>query len=149
MSEMFDLFLEKFPDMSVGHLMTVYLACFSMARDDPEQWRRYGENGHGVCLGIRVLDEPGPVSPEFGSTLVKVEYSASSLRESVKRSFHQLLSLVARAELTRQNVELGLNALNRVAAFTSIAAKQPQWAVEQEFRHVTVLHKNSTITPSI
>ena len=47
-----------------------------------------------------------------------------------------------------KNLKLGVAALNRVAAFASIGAKRPQWQVEQEFRHATVLHPDSRIKPS-
>lgn len=144
-----DLFLESYSHLQLGGIMKVYLVCFSAARDDPQQWRRYGDSGRGVCLGIRVLDEPGPRNRESGSALVRVDYSEASWHDSVKSGFTQVLSLLGRAESTRANFELALNALLRIAAFASIAAKQPQWAPEQEFRYVTILHKDSTIAPKI
>src|SRR5262245_5237555 len=44
------LFLQGYPKLQVTQLKTLYLACFSIAQDDKEQWQKYGDNGGGVCL---------------------------------------------------------------------------------------------------
>jgi len=141
------LFIDGYSAMRVGRLMTVYLACFSAARDDPDQWRKYGDGGRGLCLGVRILDEPGPKSPDLGSGLLKVDYSETSWRQKLKVNFRQILSFLEKVTPARRNIELGLNALYRIAAFAAIAAKREQWAVEQEYRHVTLLHKDARAEP--
>lgn len=35
-----------------SHPLEVYVACFSAVDDDLSQWRGYGDNGSGVCLGF-------------------------------------------------------------------------------------------------
>src|SRR5712691_10762798 len=46
-----DLLLDGYKRLQVTELRTVYLSCFSVARDDSEQWRKYADSGRGVCLG--------------------------------------------------------------------------------------------------
>jgi hypothetical protein len=103
----------------------------------------YGDNGRGVCLGIRVLNEPGP--KDLPWVLVKVDYSETSWRSDLTKNFSAVCSLLARAKASRGNYELGLSALHRIAAFASIGAKRAVWAVEREFRWVTLVRQNSEI----
>ncbi len=119
------------------------MACFSTARDDLEQWCSYGENGRGLCLGIRLLKEPGP--PGQPSALAKVDYLESSWRASVKESFRLLCSKLGEFKFSPSSCELGVSALNRVAAFVSIQAKQERWASEKEIRHVTLVPHDSGV----
>jgi hypothetical protein len=121
--------------------MTVCLACFSTARDDKDQWRKYGDDGRGICLGLRVLDEPGPENPP--SALLKVDYSESSWRDTVRTEFEKICSFLSAVESLPKNVGLGVSALNRLAAFQSMSAKRREWAAEQEFRHVTIVPHNA------
>lgn len=46
-------FVEGYAALQVTRMITVCLACFSVARDDEQQWRPYGDDGRGVCLGSR------------------------------------------------------------------------------------------------
>src|SRR5205807_3935970 len=62
-----DLFINSYPRLQVNKLKTIYLACFTLARDDQEQWRRYADNGRGLCLGLRILNEPVPTPKNTGS----------------------------------------------------------------------------------
>lgn len=93
----------------------------------------------GICLGLRILDEPGPKSPDRGSALVKVDYSEDGWRSSMTEHFRQVCALLQNAQSTRHNLELGLSALYPIAAFGSIGAKQEKWSVEQEYRNVTLV----------
>ena len=136
-AEALSWFLDGYPDLQVGKLLTVCLACFSIARDDAEQWKRYGDNGRGICLGLRVLNEPPPTANK--SAIVRVDYTESSWRDTVTKSFQEICWLLSRAEVSTHNINLGLNALYRIAAIASISAKRPEWAVEQEFRHATLV----------
>jgi hypothetical protein len=52
-----------------------------------------------------------------------------------------------RARATSRNIELGLSALYRIAAFASIQAKQAKWDVEQEYRHATITFHESHVQP--
>ena len=142
-AKVLDLFLNGYPSLQVTRLITVCLACFSVARDDKEQWERYGDDGRGICLGISLLDEPSPKNPP--AALIKVDYSESSWRDTLRKGFGKLCSIFSRAEDSPQNCELGLSAIYRIAVFASITAKRAEWAAEQEFRHVTLVRENAGI----
>jgi hypothetical protein len=142
-AEVLRLFVEGYAALQVTRVITVCLTCFSAARDDQQQWRKYGDNGRGFCLGIRVLDEPGP--EDFSSALIKVDYSEPSWRASLTQNFGAVCSLLNSYGASRRNLELGLAALHRIAAFASIGAKRVEWEVEQEFRQVTLVRQNSNI----
>jgi hypothetical protein len=142
-AKVLDSFLDEYPKRQITKLMRVCLACFSLARDDESQWRRYGDDGRGVCMGIRVLNEPPPKNPP--AALVIVDYSESSWRDTVRGKFEEICSVLSRAEGSLLNCRLGVSALNRIAAFASMTAKRSKWAGEQEVRHVTLVPHNSDI----
>lgn len=144
-----DLFLEGYPSVGTNELKTVYLTSFSAARDDKEQWRKYADNGQGLCLGVRILAEPPPVPTDRRTATLEVVYSESSWRANVLASFRQICSVMERAAFTRRNGELGLSALYRIAAFAAIGAKQQKWAGEQEFRNVTMVYPEAGVQPRV
>jgi hypothetical protein len=74
-----------------------------------------------------------------------VDYSEVSWRSGLTHNFGAVCSLLSRAVPSRSNFELGLSALHRIAAFASIGAKRAEWAVEQEFREVTLVRQSSNI----
>jgi hypothetical protein len=49
----------------------------------------------------------------------------------------------------RKNFELALNALYRSAAFAAIMAKHEKWKVEQEYRRVTIVHREADVQPDV
>jgi Protein of unknown function (DUF2971) len=142
-TKVLDLFVAEYPEKQIARMITVCLACFSVARDDKAQWMRYGDNGNGVCLGVRVIDE----APPEGSNgrLVIVDYSEASWRKTLREELSKICSVFSRPDFltTPMNCKLGVSALNRVAAFASISAKQAQWASEQEVRHATLVPHGS------
>jgi hypothetical protein len=146
-AEVLDSFLRDYTKEQVTRVMPIYLACFSILRDDSEQWRRYGDNGRGVCLGLRVLNEPKSQGPDLGDALIKVDYSEASWRENVRAHMGQVCSFLSYRNASPAGKKLALLALYRIAAFTSIMAKQPAWEVEQEFRLVTSVHPDSGVQP--
>ncbi len=119
-----DLFLERYTSLQITKLTTIYLSCFSVTRDDKEQCRKYANDGRGVCIGIRVVEEPGPKHTDRGTAIVKVDYSESSWHATLSENFKKICSVMEKAAVTRKNIELGLFALHRIAAFASIGAKQ-------------------------
>lgn len=143
----FDLFRERYSKLHVTNVVTTYLTCFSAARDDPHQWCNYASYGRGVCLGIRVLDEPLTSGPHVGTSLVHVDYSEENLRETVATAFKRVRDLMTRTKGSEKNIAQVVGALYRIAASSAIAAKQAQWAPEQEYRNVTIVHADAAITP--
>lgn len=142
-----DLFLRSYLRLQVNKLKTIYLACFSLARDDREQWRKYADNGRGLCLGVRVLNELIPTPKDTGSALIQVDYSEESWRNQLMSDFKQICTALSRARYSKHNIGLGSSALYRIAAFASIRAKQPKWAVEQEIRHATLIRDGANLRP--
>jgi hypothetical protein len=141
-AKVLDSFNDKYSSRRVTESIAVCLTCFTVARDDKEQWRKYGADGGGICLGLRMLAEPAPESPS--AALVKVQYSESKWRDYIKSVFENTCSLLSRHESRPEVIELGLSALNRFAEFQSITAKRPEWAAEQEYRHVTLVPRNAS-----
>jgi len=144
-AKVLDLFVSEYSKKQITKMVTVCLACFSVAKDDKDQWTKYGDNGNGICLGVRVIDEPPP--QESHSRLVIVDYSEASWRKTLREEFAKVCSVLSRPGVLPSplNFRLGVSALNRMAAFASISAKRPQWACEQEVRHVTLVPHGSHI----
>jgi Protein of unknown function (DUF2971) len=141
-----DLFASTYSRSHIAKSTTACLVCFSLSRDDEEQWRKYGDNGRGICLGVPVLDEPGP--QDQPSALLKVDYSEESCRQTVRAEFAKICDSLSYVENLPKNVQSGfvqwgLSALNRQAAFVSMSAKHVGWAVEQEYRLVTLVSRNA------
>ena len=142
-----DLLLDGYQRLQVTELRTVYLSCFSVARDDSEQWRKYADSGRCGCLGVRILNEPGPKEEDRASAIVKVDYSEASWRANLAKNFSSICAAMQRAADTNKNLELGLSAFYRIAAFASIQAKQEKWEVEQEYRHTTITFQKANVQP--
>jgi hypothetical protein len=111
-----DKLLEGYPTLQISKLRTVYMTCFSVARDDKEQWRKYADDGRGVCLGVRVLNEQPMEETDRATKIARVDYSEASWRDTLTAEFMKILPVMEIAEITRRNIELGLLALHRIAA---------------------------------
>lgn len=142
-AETLRMFLASYQQLHVTRVISIFLACFSDSIDDPSQWRNYGDAGRGLCLGIKVVNEPPPT--DSPSALIKVNYSESSWRDELRKSFGDVCTLLSRAPVTLKNCNLGLSALLRTAAFMSISAKRADWAHEREYRRVTLVTRESKI----
>jgi hypothetical protein len=140
-------FLHKYQQLRISRMKTVYMTCFSQARDDAGQWNDYGDSGRGLCLGLRVLNEPAPTPDDTGSALVKVDYSEESWRNTITGCFEDICKELSRVPMTSSNIELGVSALYRIAAFCAMTAKQPKWAHEREFRHITIFRDGVQANP--
>jgi hypothetical protein len=104
-------------------------------------------NGRGFCLGLRILNEPVPTPRNTGSALIEVDYSEESWRCHLMANFEKVCSLLSRAVKSKRSLELGSSALYRIAAFASIMAKQAKWAIEREFRHITLIRDGADMQP--
>jgi hypothetical protein len=143
-AEVLKSFIGSYSELHVTRVISICLACFSESRDDASQWKNYGDGGHGLCLGIKVVNELPPRDPP--SALIRVDYSEESWRAELKQSFGDMCTVLSRAQPNQRNLELGLNAFLRKAAFMSISAKQAQWAAEREVRRVTIVTRRSGIS---
>jgi hypothetical protein len=142
-AKVLDIFLANYPDSMIRQMRTVYLSCFSLARDDENQWRSYGDNGKGICLGIRVLEEEAPKSAHTVSATLDEDYSETSLRYWLAEALGNICSALTRVQPSHHNCEEGLSALYRIAAFASIRAKREKWKDEREVRHVTFVRSET------
>lgn len=146
-AKVLDLFLENYPDSMFANLRVVYLSCFSVARDDESQWKNYGDDGFGICLGIRVLDEKPVKSAAVVSSQFRVEYSESTLRRWIDDWLKEMCAALDGYPPLYSNLEQGLSAIYRIAAFASITKKAERWQSEQEVRYVTFSRHKNSVTP--
>lgn len=144
-----DLFLHEYNAESIAKVRTAYLSCFSIARNDANQWQRYGGSGKGICLGVRVINEREPESRELFSRLLKVIYSDESLREWFSDTLGKICSALTRYLPSDQNAKVALAMLRGIAAFASITCKTSEWSSEQEVRHVTMDRLEPGVKPDV
>jgi hypothetical protein len=144
-----DCFLRDYDLEAIAKIRTAYLACFSIARDDENQWRRYGGNGKGICLGVRVINEPGPESAQVFSRLFEVLYSERTMQTWFSDALGRTCLALAKYPSTTHNIRCTLASINGLAAFASITTKTPEWRSEQEVRHVTMDRFEAGISPNV
>jgi hypothetical protein len=142
-----DFFIDTYPQLQLDKMKTVYLSCFSLARDDEKQWKNYADDSRGLCLAVKVLKEPSPTPADRASALIQVDYSEDSWRKHLMTNFAKVCDLLSRVANTKRTLELASSALYRIAAIASIRAKQPQWSAEKEVRHVTFLQDDAKAKP--
>jgi hypothetical protein len=143
------LFLQNYEKEMIARIRTAYLCCFSIPRDDPSQWQRYGGDGKGVCLGLRIINEPGPESDQTFSRLFEVTYSEEALRQWFSGTLEKTCSALSRYPITPQNLRAALASVSGIAAFASITTKTPEWSSEQEVRHVTMDKSERGVMPPV
>jgi len=132
--------------------LEVYVACFSAVDDDLSQWRGYGDNGAGVCLGFDLgeLDQnldgagfwviygkPGDddVQRTTAEALVKYLHGAITSAVSVAKA-----ESGAYREIREQ--------LTEIWPTMCLGFKHSDFAAEQEFRIVYSKAVGRTIHPS-
>jgi hypothetical protein len=143
--EVLDHFLSVFSGRSLSEIATVYIASHSTVRDNRHAWERYGRDGGGVCLGIRVLPEHFEEDPKvvIGRGLHKVHYDLAIWRARVEEVFSKVLDLAfderrRGGEPSRVTQDAGL-ALLMIAARAAMAVKTPDWAEEAEWRQTALV----------
>jgi hypothetical protein len=144
-----DEFLRDFGRESLAKIRTAYLSCFSIPRDDPSQWLRYGDGGKGISLGIKVINEREPLSRELFSRLFQVVYTEDALRKWFSEAFGKTCSALSKYPPSDKNLALTLASLRGLAAFASLTTKTPEWSSEQEVRHVTMDRLEPGVKPSV
>lgn len=144
-----DVFLREYDREAIARIRTAYLCCFSTVRDDESQWRRYGDDGKGVCLGFRIINEPGPENPQTFSRMFEVVYSEDSLRKSLFETFGRTCAALAKYPITAQNIRFALATIRGFAAFAAITTRTPDWSSEHEVRHVTMDRFEPGVTANV
>jgi hypothetical protein len=145
-------FLTDFDQKKLSTMRASYLTCFSLARDDPEQWKTYGAGGAGVCIGVRTLPEESLDDATFARSLVKVKYDAAEQERALADSYRRVLRLYATFVARHPPLEedarrWGWNALFRLAGHAAMSTKTAAWSREQEWRQVAFVQPGATVTP--
>src|SRR5262249_8501944 len=147
--EILKYFLHRYQDRRASSVFATFLACFSESLDDETQWTRYGREGAGACLQVEVIkDESFPKESEdppiMARTTIRVRYKQELLRDSIRRSFRQILDGYdafpnEMPETILHDVRTWAGAgLDRVAAYANTAAKRPFFRSEREWRLVAI-----------
>jgi Protein of unknown function (DUF2971) len=149
LARVLDVFLREYESEAIAKVRTAYLICFSIARDDENQWARYGEDGRGICLAIKVINEPAPEDGIVFSRLLQVIYSEDSLREWFSDTLDKFCMALSRYPASDQNVRFAIATLRGLAAFASMTTKTSDWSAEKEIRYVTMDHFDPGVEPHI
>jgi hypothetical protein len=136
----FDCFLNNYDKLQIGQKRIVYLCCFSTARDDKEQWIRYGDMGRGICLIVDPREESDDQDVAILATISQVDYSIDSVRARLDKAFHAIFLGPRAVESSddEEVIEEGLQALYRIAAIISMTTKHPDFVPEKEVRHISL-----------
>jgi hypothetical protein len=138
-SEAIKRFITDYQDERLSRQGTIYMACFSAARDRGSQWKSFADEGRGVCLGLRVLyDEVGIKGPPEVVT-VSVYYHVEEWRTSLLHGFREAITRYgqfARKDAARYRRAFGwaVAALFRLAGTAALRAKLPKFETEAEWR---------------
>lgn len=137
--------VNEYDATKVSQIAPTYIASFTEGRDNPHQWKRYGRNGTGVCIGIRTLNEQldNEFEHKIGLALSKVTYSQDDLRRDLQTGFRQVLEaygqfVLQQPDTVRRANQITWNALSRLAARAGIVAKTKDWEPEQEWRQTAL-----------
>lgn len=109
----------------------------------------YGANGKGVCIGVRVINEPGPENERVFSRLLEVVYSADAMRAWFSDALGKTCLAVAKYPCTGHNIRCVVASLNGLAAFASLTTKNSEWSSEREVRHVTMDRFETGVSPEV
>lgn len=142
------LFGKTYERTRIGAAKRVYLVCFSQECDDLNQWRDYGANGAGVCLGIRLFHIPVPAIPDLTTGIMPIQYGDQPLRAKVEAWQTQLVEALKPAQDVEHNWRLTLDALNVTATAWALATKDPRWKDEHEVRMVFFVRQGRRVTPA-
>jgi hypothetical protein len=136
------LFRNTYSVTRIGDSHRTYLVCFSMHRDDPNQWKEYGQGGAGVCFGLRLFSIPEPLVPNVATGLLPVSYGDVELRQQLDEWLDRFARIIERSdppdcEETWRNA---LDTLKTTAAAWALSTKAPQWKDEHEVRTIFLVN---------
>jgi len=142
--------LLDWPNRRIAKIARIYLACFSIARDKPSQWRSYAAKGTGVCLGFRALRGEKPPNAQIAAMPVTYD-DDETWRARIRDRFGQVVTCHSRfGRHYRKGFLIGQaaawSAFMRTAAIASIRAKKAAFASEEEWR-VFLLDAEKLLTP--
>ena len=149
-------FARSFGPTRISEKTTLYLACFSVARDKAKQWHDYADGGRGVCLGISVLKEEirDERWPNLARASQRVLYDEGLWASLLEKAFRNVLEEFTKyINANGHDFEVAnkatWSALSRIAAYAAISVKQPFWAPEEEWRQAAFSGPRDVATPLI
>ncbi len=101
-----------------------YACCFSECSDSLSQWKMYGDNGQGVCIGfdLNTLKKVNNSIISFD----KVHYPPNFYKSSINRSMHSYIDIYAKTK----SYPLIFDILMKKSGF----CKNPSFSAEKEWR---------------
>jgi hypothetical protein len=129
--EVLQLFLNHYDEWKISKEFSVFLVCFSDARDKESQWKQYADDGRDVCLGLKMLR--GEEQPEevkgMGRGMVRVDYDPESWTRTTTFAFERVCAELRRIARSAGSAEQKVaathvgSALFRIAAFSETVGK--------------------------
>lgn len=106
-----------------------FICCFSNIRDDLNQWRTYGDDGKGICIGF---------DKSFFEGLAKEGFFAENITYQTKEKLHsfiseKLISIKNDHSLINDSTEFTCE-VKRKIGFKGAKVKNPAFLAENEFR---------------
>jgi len=142
------LFLDTYDLSRINASRRAYFVCFSISRDDPNQWCRYAQGGSGVCLGLRLFGIKNPEMPGIATSIMPVNYGTESdMKEKIEQWLQQFSAALDHAEDVEHNWRLAMDTLNVTTAVWALATKQTKWKPEQEVRMIYLAREGTRIAP--
>lgn len=138
-------FIDGYPQHRISASRTTYLVCLSQKRDDPDQWREYGEHGAGVCIGLRLFGIPEPGISGIATGILPVEYGDARLRERLNAWHTEFTTRVEKAPDIEHNLRVSVAALQATAMAWAVTTKAPRWAAEEEVRMIFLPREGATV----
>lgn len=106
-----------------------FICCFSNIRDDLNQWRAYGDDGKGICIGF---------DKSFFEGLVKEGFFAENVTYKAKEELHsfiseKLITIKNEHSLITDSVEFTREVKRQIGPKRA-KVKNPAFLAENEFR---------------
>ena len=116
-----------------------FVACFSEDRDTLEQWRPYGDNGRGICIGFNpslFSVEPKPKIKGGLHWIVKVVYGDEAI-PLMKEPIEKWYDMLPPGDLSPEEVFDWLTKLTTTIMWYSLRVKHSAYKAEKEVRVFT------------
>lgn len=124
--------------VSVIEDFNMHIACFCRASERPYLWEKFGRQGHGYCLGIKTVSDEKNEAPAVAAFSLQVVYSREKQVYRMRQGFTRMLNRfrTARGQVLEAMRKTTLIGMARVATFSNISSKAPEYEDEHEWRLV-------------
>lgn len=137
----------------VQHSARFYVACFTRARDDMDQWRAYGAGGNGFALGFDgpALEKVFQRSAARNNVTIAMNYTQRPLKQAAVRLASIVLPTVVRANvhalrgpLLKEWIVTLQTDYSSALLRAAILFKHPSYRHESEYRLMHVRKADAT-----